>query len=60
MNLKKQVAKCKFDYSADDMIRDQIVTAVNDEGVQKRLLANSKLTLQKSNRDLTNRKTGRT
>lgn len=48
MKLKQQVAKCKFGDSADDVMRDQIVIGVKEEAVQKRLLSNPKLTLQKA------------
>lgn len=48
MLLRKQANKCDFVSSLDDMIRDQIVIGINREDTRKRLLANPKLTLQRT------------
>ena len=36
---------CKFDVSLKDLLRDRIVCSINDENIQRRLLAEKMLTL---------------
>ena len=39
---------CKFGDTLDDMLRDRLVCGVNEETIQRRLLAESGLTLKKA------------
>ena len=39
---------CNFGATLDDMVRDHLVCGVNDNAIQKRLLAESSLTYQKA------------
>ena len=39
---------CKFGSSLEDMLRDRIVCGINDDTIQKRLLAEAKLTYTKA------------
>lgn len=39
---------CNFGQSLDDMLRDRLICGINDEQIQRRLLAESKLTLKRA------------
>ena len=39
---------CKFGDTLDDMLRDRLVCGVNEETIQRRLLAEARLTLKKA------------
>lgn len=44
--LRKQVIKCDYGESLDEMLRDQLVMGVFRENIKRRLLSAHKLTLQ--------------
>ena len=46
--LRLLVRFCKFRSSLEDMLRDRIVCGINDDTIQKRLLAEAKLTYTKA------------
>lgn len=48
IHLRNQAAKCKYGNNVDDMVRDQLIIGIYNEGTRKRLLANPKLTLQQA------------
>lgn len=47
-NLRSLSEHCNFGDSLEAMLRDRLVCGINDGSIQKRLLAESKLTYQKA------------
>ncbi|CAB4030206.1 PREDICTED: uncharacterized protein LOC106613174 [Paramuricea clavata] len=46
--LRRMTKHCKFGTSLDDMIRDRLVCGINNEKIQRRLLAEPELTYKKA------------